>query len=164
MTHAAPKTAAIWWPNQRAWRTILQVAASGILGLVTFVAGLAVFAPQFVTALEPILPADWYVWLLGAVTFISLLAGALARVMAIPGVNEWLTRHSAFGTAPKGHLTVAPSDLGLTPGLPISVAVYLGPDDDVEQIAARVAEAIAHDTAVSAAVIAAVRPQPTSET
>ena len=105
MTHAAPsKATALWFPNQRVWRTILQVAASVILGLVAFVAGLAWFAPQFVAALEPILPADWYVWLLGAVTFISALAGVLARIMAIPGVNDWLSRHTHVGSAPRAKI------------------------------------------------------------
>lgn len=128
MTHAAPKTAAIWWPNQRAWRTALQTIASSILSIAAFIAGLSILAPQFVAALEPILPADWYVWLLGAVTFIGLLSATLARMMAIPGVNEWLIRHSAFGTAPRGQLTTAtinsaipdatsPQSANVTPGM-----------------------------------------------
>lgn len=108
MTHAAPKTAAIWWPNQRVWRTALQVTASVLLGLVTFVAGLAVLAPQFLAALEAILPPSWYAWAAAAVALIGTLAGVLAKIMAIPAVNEWLTTHSAFGTAPRGKLT-APS-------------------------------------------------------
>ena len=94
------KAAIVWWPSQRAWRTALQAVASSIIGIFAFVAVLAVLAPQFLEALKDILPPSWYAWLLGAVAFIGALATAFARIMAIPGVNEWLIRHSKFGTAP----------------------------------------------------------------
>jgi sugar phosphate permease len=73
-------------------RTILQNLAGTILAFGSFTAGLAVFAPQILTAIVAVLPANWAAYATGAVTVISTLAGAIARVMAISGVNEYLTK------------------------------------------------------------------------
>jgi sugar phosphate permease len=73
-------------------RTILQTTAGGILAFASFTAGLAVFAPQLLAAIVDVLPANWAAYATGAVTVISTFAGATAHVMAIPGVNEYLTK------------------------------------------------------------------------
>jgi protein-S-isoprenylcysteine O-methyltransferase Ste14 len=78
-------------PGAATARTILQAVAGAILTAATVVATLAVFAPQFLTAIADILPPEWLAWATGAVAAIGAFAGALARVMAIPGVNAWLT-------------------------------------------------------------------------
>lgn len=100
------------------WRTTLRTAgqtiAGVILGLVAFILLLAVLAPQFLEALSGILPPDWYGWAATAVAFIGTLAGVVTKIMAIPGVNAWLTSHR-LGATPKmidaGTVGVDPSKI-----------------------------------------------------
>jgi uncharacterized membrane protein len=92
MTTNTPAAATqVTHPGAATARTILQAVAGSILTGATIVAALAVFAPQFLAAIADILPAEWLAWATGAVAAIGAFAGALARVMAIPGVNAWLT-------------------------------------------------------------------------
>jgi hypothetical protein len=79
-------------PGAATARTILQSVAGAVLAAASFVAVLAVFAPQLLEAIADVLPPEWLAWATGAVAAIGAFAGALARVMAIPGVNAWLTR------------------------------------------------------------------------
>jgi protein-S-isoprenylcysteine O-methyltransferase Ste14 len=73
-------------------RTALQAVAGAILGAAALVAAVAVLAPQFLEAVAAILPPEWLAWATAAVATIGAVAGAVARIMAIPGVNEWLTK------------------------------------------------------------------------
>jgi sugar phosphate permease len=73
-------------------RTILQTLAGTILAFTSFTAGLAVFAPQLLAAIIDVLPVNWAAYATGAVAVISAFAGATARVMAIHGVNDFLTK------------------------------------------------------------------------
>jgi hypothetical protein len=79
------------YPGAAVLRTILQTVAGVILGAASVTAVVAVFAPQFLEAVATILPPEWLAWATGAVATIGALAGAFARIMAIPGVNAWLT-------------------------------------------------------------------------
>jgi protein-S-isoprenylcysteine O-methyltransferase Ste14 len=79
-------------PWTATFRTILQTVAGAILGAAGIVAALAILAPQFLAAIADVLPPEWLAWATAAVATIGALAGAFARVMAIPGVNEWLTK------------------------------------------------------------------------
>lgn len=85
--------------NQRILRTLLQVGFPAIIGL-------AVLLPAIIEAVldgyGEAMPAELRVWLLGAATLITVTAGVIARVMAIPGVNEWLSKYTPFGTVPRG--------------------------------------------------------------
>jgi hypothetical protein len=47
---------------------------------------------RLLATIVDILPSSWAAYATGAVTFISPLAGCIARVMAISGVNEYLTK------------------------------------------------------------------------
>lgn len=98
MTIITPTQVAYPWAATL--RTILQTVAGLILGAAAFVTVLATLAPQFLAAIADLLPPEWYAWAVGAVAFIGALSGALARIMAIPGVNEWLTRIK-LGATPK---------------------------------------------------------------
>jgi len=80
------------YPGAATIRTILQTVSGVILGAAAVVATIAVLAPQFLAAVADILPPSWLAWATGAVATIGALAGAFARIMAIPGVNEWLTK------------------------------------------------------------------------
>ncbi len=96
----------IWFKSQRVLRTLFQV---GIPSFITFAAVL----PVIINALG--LPVDGpvYLWLIAAAGVVTAVAGALARVMAIPAVNQWLTK-VGLGSVPKSeaqtedlsHLTV----------------------------------------------------------
>ena len=94
MTHAANTITST--QVSRPWlttsRTILQTVAGVILGSAAVVAAVAVLAPQVLDAVAAILPPEWLAWATGAVATIGAVAGAFARIMAIPGVNEWLTK------------------------------------------------------------------------
>lgn len=83
----------IWYKSKRVLRTLVQV---GIPAFLTF----ALVLPQIIAALG--LPVDGpvYLWLIGAAGVVTAVAGALARVMAIPAVNAWLTK-IGLGSVPK---------------------------------------------------------------
>lgn len=87
----------IWFPLQRAIRTAVQVliAAAAIL------ATTAVVAPQILTAIQDVLPGPFVAWLTGAIAVLAAISAAVARVMAIPAVDEWLRKFGA-GSAPSG--------------------------------------------------------------
>jgi hypothetical protein len=93
------KSGAIWFPNKRVVRTVLQSIAGFIVALA---AGLGIFqivAPQVLEAIRDLLPPTWYAWLVGFIAAVGVVAGALAKIMAIPQVDAWLKRFGA-GSAP----------------------------------------------------------------
>lgn len=47
------------------------------------------------------LPPGLRAWLVAAAAATTGLAMAITRIMAIPGVNAWLSRWSPFGTVPR---------------------------------------------------------------
>lgn len=98
----------IWFPLQRAIRTAVQVVVAGAAILATTV----VVAPQILTAIEDVLPGPVVAWLAGAIAALAALSAAVARVMAIPAVDEWL-RHIGAASAP-ARFVVAQIDGNLT--------------------------------------------------
>lgn len=76
-------------PWRATLRTVLQVGVPAVLVLV-------VVLPEVLTVLvEELgaqLPAGVTAFLVAAAAFITALAGALARIAAIPRVNAWLGR------------------------------------------------------------------------
>lgn len=93
--HAAKKIAVqdIWYRGQRVLRTVVQV---GIPAFITFAGVL----PLIIDALGLPVESGLYLWLVGAAAVVTAVAAALSRVMAIPAVNEWLTK-IGFGSVPK---------------------------------------------------------------
>lgn len=82
--HTAP--APIWYPNQRVIRSTIQA----IVGAVpTVVAIIGIIAAQW--------PSEWLVVTLGVGVAIQAV---LTKIMALPGVNDWLTGIGA-GTVPR---------------------------------------------------------------
>jgi hypothetical protein len=102
--HAAAP--AIWYPNQRVIRTVLQNIAAVLVTTAVVVGVVEVAAPQFLDALADVLPPAWYAWGLGAVAFVGTVSGVLAKIMAIPLVNDFLTRFGA-GSVPRKELPAA---------------------------------------------------------
>lgn len=90
----------IWYRNKRTIRTVIQVVLSSAVTIAVTVIALAAVAPEILEALTEVLPESAVVWLTGAVAFLVALSGALARIMAIPAVNDFLTRFGA-GSVPK---------------------------------------------------------------
>jgi hypothetical protein len=82
--------AAIGSPHQRVIRTVVQAV---IAGVPTVVAIIGVVADQW--------PAEWLVATAGIAVAIQ---GVLARIMAIPAVDAWLTR-LGLGSAPRAVAT-----------------------------------------------------------
>lgn len=120
----AKATDPIWFPWQRVVRTALQViaAAAVLLGAV------AVAAPQIIAALGDVLPGPFVVWATGAIAFVAALAAALARVMALPIVNAWMTALGAGSVPASGHAAgTEPDDEQTTAGYPD--ALKTEPDD-----------------------------------
>ncbi|WP_136043219.1 MULTISPECIES: hypothetical protein [unclassified Microbacterium] len=102
----------IWFPLQRAIRTAVQVvvAAAAVL------AATVVVAPQILTAIQDVLPGPVVAWVTGAIAVLAGLSAAVARVMAIPAVDEWLRRFGA-GSAPSGAVAYTSVDgerIGMT--------------------------------------------------
>ncbi|MBF4578971.1 hypothetical protein ITJ48_05295 [Frigoribacterium sp. VKM Ac-2530] len=87
----------MWYRSQRVLRTIVQT------GVPTFIV-FATVLPQVIDALG--LPVDNGVrlWLLAVAAGVTAVAGALARVMAIPAVNGWLVT-IGLGSVPKAAVT-----------------------------------------------------------
>ena len=97
MSHASTDVQPIWYRSQRVLRTIVQT------GVPTFIV-FATVLPQVIDALG--LPVDNEVrlWLLAVAAGVTAVAGALARVMAIPAVNGWLVS-IGLGSVPKAAVT-----------------------------------------------------------
>jgi hypothetical protein len=94
--HAAPEIAVddIWFKSKRVLRTLVQ---TGIPSFLVFAGVL----PQIIAALGLPVDSAVYLWLLAAAGIVTAVATGLARVMAIPAVNVWLT-HIGLGSVPKG--------------------------------------------------------------
>ena len=76
----------VWYPNQRVIRTVIQ----GVIGALPTVVAI-------VGILNDTWPAEWLAATLGLGIAIQ---GVLAKVMALPGVNDFLTSLGA-GSVPK---------------------------------------------------------------
>lgn len=91
MAHVAPDSQSTQQaePGRASWRTVVQSALGTIVTL-------GVVVPLVVAIigeeLGDVLPEGWYAWLLGASAVVGAVAGAVARIMAIPQVDEWLSR------------------------------------------------------------------------
>jgi len=102
----------IWFPLQRAIRTAVQV----IIAAAAILATTVVVAPQILTAIQDVLPGPFVAWLTGAIAVLAAVSAAVARVMAIPAVDEWLRKFGA-GSAPSGAVAYTSIDgerIGMT--------------------------------------------------
>ena len=86
------------FPAQRIIRTVIQTTAAVILSSVACITTASIIAPQLLEAIRELLPDDVYAWAAAAVATTAAIAAALARIMAIPGVNGFLARLSAGST------------------------------------------------------------------
>lgn len=80
------------------WRTILQVGPAAALALLLILPQvledvLAVYGEQ--------LPPELYLWLVGFTATLTLICGILAKIMAHPAVQHWLSTYAPFFSATK---------------------------------------------------------------
>ena len=91
---AATQTA---YPWKASLRTLVQV---GIPAFVTLVGVLPLIIQIILEEVGEQMPDGLRLWLVGAATLLTAVATALARIMAIPAVNAFLTRWG-LGATPK---------------------------------------------------------------
>jgi hypothetical protein len=95
------KTPEIWFKTQRVLRTIVQA----LLVLVPIANGAAAAVVGYLqqqtdVAVHPVV----FVWLNAVIAVTALLMGLVARLMAVPGFNDLLTR-IGLGSVPKSAVT-----------------------------------------------------------
>lgn len=83
--------------GERVWRTVTQVGLPALIGLV-------VILPEVIAVVDEELgehlPPAFRLWMLGLAAAITAAAGVLVKVMALPRVNDWLSRWTRLGTVP----------------------------------------------------------------
>ena len=88
----------IWFKTQRVLRSIV----GSLIVLVPLVNGVAAAAIAYLTAqTDVVVHPVVFVWLNAIVAVTALIIGLVSRIMAVPGVNEFLTR-LGLGSVPKG--------------------------------------------------------------
>ena len=98
----------IWYKAQRALRTFVQA----LIVLVPVVNAVAATVVTYLNEQTDVTVPAWAFAVLNAVVIITALVMALvARIMAVPGVNEILTR-IGLGSVPKEAIVLEPSSGG----------------------------------------------------
>lgn len=87
----------IWYKAQRVIRTLVAVGIPAFLGF-------ALVLPSILDAVKVSVSPSVYLVLVGFAAIVTVVAGALTRVMAIPTVNNFLTR-LGLGSVPKSAVT-----------------------------------------------------------
>ena len=81
--------------RSRIWRTIVQVGIPAAIGL-------ALILPDVIAAIDADLgeqlPPGFRVAMLGVAATITAVSGVMVKIMAMPKVNDWLSRWTPFGT------------------------------------------------------------------
>jgi len=83
-------------PVRASWRTAVQTVLSVILVLGVLA---PIVAAILTEELGAHLPASWLAWIVGAAAVLAAVSAALARIMAIPAVDDWL-RHLGLSSTP----------------------------------------------------------------
>jgi hypothetical protein len=74
-------------PWRATWRTVVQV---GLPAFLIFAGVLPEILQTVLDGMGDVLPDGLRLWLLGAAAVVTAAAGTLARIAAIPAVNNWL--------------------------------------------------------------------------
>lgn len=81
--------------GERVKRTALQV---GVPAFVFLVVVLPPVIEVIDAELGEHLPEGFRLWMIGAAAVLTAVAAAATRIMALPVVNDWLSRYTPFGT------------------------------------------------------------------
>jgi hypothetical protein len=80
-------------PRRAVSRTMLQTAIPAFIALLVIV-------PEIIEVvldgLGQHMPSEVYLWLTGLAALITAVSGVIARVMAIPGVVDWLSKYATL--------------------------------------------------------------------
>lgn len=85
-------------PGKAVARTLL----AAVLGFLPLVNGVLLAVQDWLTANTDIIPVQLYGWVNGILVAALALAALVTRVLAVPGVNDWLRQHLAFLAADAG--------------------------------------------------------------
>lgn len=87
----------IWYKGQRVLRTIVNA----LVTLVPVVNGVAAAAVSYLNSQTDVeIHGSVFIWLNAIIAATALIMGLITRIMAVPGVNDWLTR-IGLGSVPK---------------------------------------------------------------
>ncbi|WP_404474866.1 hypothetical protein [Microbacterium aerolatum] len=112
-------TPEIWFAAQRTLRTIVQA----LIILIPLANGIALAATAYLQEQTHLVVPGWVFLVLNAVVAVTaLVMGLVARLMAVPGVNDWLTK-IGLGSVPKNAMqpTVRVSHDGVNWSRPVDV-------------------------------------------
>ena len=94
-------TPEIWFKTQRTLRTIVQA----LVVLLPIVNAVAAAVIDYLNTQTDVTVPGWAFLALNAVVVgTAFIMGLVARVMAVPGVNDWLTK-IGLGSVPKDAIT-----------------------------------------------------------
>ena len=97
MSGSTPEVPPIWFPIQRVLRTIVQA----LIVLVPAANALALAVVDYLDTQTDVTVPGWVFLVLNSVIVGSaFVMGLVARIMAVPGVNDWLTK-IGLGSVPK---------------------------------------------------------------
>ncbi len=97
MSDSIPEVPPIWFPVQRVLRTILQA----LIVLVPAANALALAIVDYLNTQTDVTVPGWvFLVLNGVIIGSAFMMGLVARIMAVPGVNDWLTK-IGLGSIPK---------------------------------------------------------------
>lgn len=97
----------VWFPAQRVLRTIAQA----LIVLVPVVNGIAVAVGAYLTEQTDItVHPTVFVWLNAIIAVTAVIMGLVARIMAVPGVNDLLGK-VGLGSVPKREIPADVSGL-----------------------------------------------------
>lgn len=97
MTDVTPVAPEIWFKTQRVLRTIVQF----LIVSVPIANGVAAAAISYLNTQTDVTVPGWVFLALNGILAVSaLIIGLVARIMAVPGVNDWLT-NIGLGSVPK---------------------------------------------------------------
>lgn len=99
---AETKVPEIWYKAQRALRTAIQflIVAVPVFNLL-LIAAVGYLEEQT----DLVVPGWVFVVLNATIALLAFLIGLVARLMAVPGVNNWFTKWLNAGSVPKSALT-----------------------------------------------------------
>lgn len=117
-THVPP----IWFRTQRVLRTIVQA----LIILVPLANGAAVAVAAYLQEQTHLVIPPWAFLVLNAVVAVTaVVMGLLARLMAVPGVNDWLTR-IGLGSVPRNVVVHESPETKPAAGLAVDVEQVTG--------------------------------------
>lgn len=106
----------VWYAGQRVARTIVQ----NLIVIVPIANGVAVAGKEYLEAqTDVVIPAWVFLALNGAIAITALLIGLVARLMAVPGFNSWLSRWLNLGSVPKSALEPVATASGVVVGVDV---------------------------------------------